>query len=161
MSSLTPVLDIVPIRQSEVRASAEQKQEIEALSLPNPMFLPHPGYLSTTFSFYHPGIDIATGYNMPVHPIAEGVVEQVNYNFFGYGNNVVINHTAGFKSMYAHMGRIFVKVGQSVSHNNIIGEVGLTGHTSGPHTHLEITKDGRYINPLTILPEISTIPIKF
>ncbi len=161
LSSFAPVLEIPPVKQSTTLAQNAQQQEIEALALPSPMYLPHPGYLSTKFFFYHPGIDIAAGYGMPVHPIAKGVVEQVNYGFLGYGNNMIINHAAGFKSMYAHLGKIFIKAGQNVDHENIIGEVGMTGRTSGPHTHLEITKDGKYIDPLTILPEISTIPAKY
>ena len=56
------------------------------------------------------------------------------------------------------MGRIFVKTGQDITTGNTIGEVGLTGQTSGPHTHLEIKKDGRYIDPLTILPTIPNFP---
>lgn len=155
VSGYSPVLSIPPVKQSQALAGDIQRHEIDASSLPNPINLPHPGYLSTKFSFYHPGIDIAAGYGMPIHPISSGLVEKVNYSPFGYGNNVVINHSAGFKSMYAHMGKVYVKTGQLVDHNNIIGEVGLTGRTSGPHTHLEITKDDQYINPLNILPPLN------
>ena len=54
-------------------------------------------------------------------------------------------------------GKIYVKANQKVNSDNILGEVGLTGFTSGPHTHLEITHNGNYIDPQTILPEIPTI----
>lgn len=158
VSGYAPVLDMPPVKQSLVLAENSQDQKIEKLSLPNPMHLPHPGYLSTKFSNYHPGLDIATGLGMPIRPVANGFVEEVNYGFLGYGNHVLINHGDGYKSMYAHMGKIYVKKDQTVTFENIIGEVGMTGHTSGPHTHLEITKAGQFLNPLTILPEIPTMP---
>jgi hypothetical protein len=56
------------------------------------------------------------------------------------------------------MGKIYVKVGQQVSENDILGEVGLTGNTSGPHTHLELSKNGARIDPLPFLPLIRRIP---
>lgn len=135
-----------------------QKQEIKAEKFSQPVVLPHPGYLSTPYSKYHPGIDIAAGLGMPVHPITNGVVEEVNYGFFGYGNHVTLAHEEGIKSLYGHLSRIYVKKGQEVTSNNILGEVGITGRTSGPHTHLEITKDGQFIDPITILPEVPTYP---
>lgn len=161
VSGVTPVFDIPPVKKSLVLAENTQIQQIDKLSLPNPMHLPHPGYLSTRFSPYHPGLDIATGLGMPIRSIADGVVEEVNYGFLGYGNYVLINHGDGYKSMYAHMGKIYVKKEQTVTFENIIGEVGMTGHTSGPHTHLEITKQGQYLNPLTILPEIPSMPASY
>jgi murein DD-endopeptidase MepM/ murein hydrolase activator NlpD len=60
--------------------------------------------------------------------------------------------------LYAHMGRIYVTKDQKVGENAIIGTVGLTGFTSGPHTHLEITLAGKYIDPLTILPPVDDQP---
>ncbi|MBI4036489.1 M23 family metallopeptidase [Candidatus Daviesbacteria bacterium] len=144
------------MRQAKVLAS-EQQQEIVAEQFPN-LALPHPGYLSTKFSPWHPGVDLATGLGMPVRPIAEGVVEEVNIWLWGYGNHVIVSHSRGLKSLYGHMGRIYVKKGQIVSQNTILGEVGLTGYTSGPHTHLEIQKDGQNIDPLTILPPVPSYP---
>lgn len=146
-----------PVQQSVVKAQIEQAQTIVGEEAP-PMSLPHPGYLSTRFSQWHPGIDLATGLGMPVRPIADGQVVEVNFFFWGLGNHVVISHTAGFVSTYAHMGRVYAKKGQRVSTANILGEVGLTGHTSGPHTHLEITKNGQYVNPLDFLPPIPNYP---
>lgn len=95
---------------------------------------------------------------MPIRPIIKGMVEKVDRDFFGLGNYVLIVHEKGFKSIYAHMGKIFVKAGQEVSSETILGEVGMTGRTSGPHTHLEITQDGKYIDPLLLLPQIPNMP---
>ncbi len=155
-----PTFSIPPVKRSIVKASAiEQKGEIIANSFSKPITLPHPGYLSTKYSLYHPGIDIATGLGMPIHPIIDGEISQVGRDFFGLGNFVEVSHENGFKSKYAHMGNIYVKAGQKVSSDNILGEVGLTGHTSGPHTHLEVTLNGNYVDPLSLLPEISDMPV--
>lgn len=159
LSGYYPVWSFPPVKPSFVRADSQQQTaEIIASSFPQPVILPHPGHLSARFSRWHPGVDIATGLGMLIHPINEGVVEDVGFNFWGYGNNVLISHANGFKSFYAHMGKVYVKKGQQVNSESMLGEVGITGHTSGPHTHLEIIKDGHHINPLTILPEVPAMP---
>lgn len=154
----TFVFKFPPIEHKPVLAQEEQTDQVISKAFPQPINLPHPGYLSTNFSAYHPGIDIATGLGMPIRPITGGIVEEVNFGFLGYGNHVIVSHSGGFKSMYAHMGKIYVKKNQTLDAANLLGEVGMTGHTSGPHTHLEITYNGQFINPLTILPEIPNFP---
>lgn len=155
-----PTFSIPPVKQSVVKAtSSEQKGEIIAENFSKPLVLPHPGYLSTRFSTRHPGIDIATGLGMPIHPITEGEIIEVGRDFWGLGNFVEVSHQNGFRSKYAHMGRIFVRVGDKITEENILGEVGLTGYTSGPHTHLEITRDGKFIDPQALLPEIPDMPL--
>ncbi|MDO8573618.1 MAG: M23 family metallopeptidase [Candidatus Daviesbacteria bacterium] len=150
-----PTFAIPPIKRSYVQANAlEQSAEIIAQSFSKPLILPHPGYLSTKFSNWHPGIDIAVGLGMPIHPIIDGEVVTVGRDLFGLGNYVEIIHEKGFKSKYGHMGKIYVKKGDKVTPENILGEVGLTGHTSGPHTHLEITLNDKFIDPQTLLPEL-------
>ena len=153
-----PTINIPVVATNNRVLAAEQTATISADSLPEPLKLPHPGYLSTKYSYYHPAVDIATGLSMPIHSIAQGKVTMVDYGFWGLGHSVTISHLGGFESTYGHMGRIFVKTGQDITTGNTIGEVGLTGHTSGPHTHLEIKKDGKYIDPLTILPAIPNFP---
>lgn len=155
-----PTFSIPPVKHSVVKASAiEQKEEIIANSFSKPITLPHPGYLSTRYSRYHPAVDIATGLGMPIHPIIDGEISQVGRDFFGLGNFVEVSHENGFRSKYAHMGNVYVRVGQKVSSENILGEVGLTGRTSGPHTHLEVTLNGNYVDPMALLPEISETPV--
>lgn len=154
-----PVLGFPPIKQANTQAAeASIQAQVISDSLPSPIQLPHPGYLSTRFSNWHPGVDIATGLGMPIHPITDGTIEDVQYELWGLGHHITISHPGSYKSTYGHMGRIYVKVGDQVSADSIIGEVGLTGQTSGPHTHLEVTKDGKYLNPLTILPPIPDVP---
>lgn len=136
----------------------QQEGEIVAQSFSSPLVLPHPGYLSTRYSSYHPGIDIATGLGMLIHPITDGKVSTVGRDLFGLGNFVEVVHQNGFKSKYAHMGKVYVKVGQKITVENTLGEVGLTGQTSGPHTHLEVTREGKFIDPQALLPEIPGMP---
>ncbi len=152
-----PVLSFPPLVQNTARASDEQIQKIESSVMPK-IQLPHPGYISTHFSNWHPGIDLATGLGMPIHPITDGVVTEVNFGIFGYGNDVIVSHPKGLKSLYGHMGRIYVKRDQIVTSDDTLGTVGLTGFTSGPHTHLEIQKDGVNIDPLTVLPPVQNYP---
>lgn len=157
-----PNFGIPPVKKALVKASyQEQKGEIIAKSFSKPLILPHPGYLSTRFSISHPGIDIATGLGMPIHPIIDGEIVKVGRDFFGLGNFVEVSHQNGFKSKYAHMGKIYATVGAKVTSENILGEVGLTGNTSGPHTHLEVTLNGNYIDPQALLPEIPNMPSPF
>lgn len=159
LAGYQPTLKYPPIKQNVVFAQAEQAQSINASSLPFDTQLPHPGYMSTHFSSFHPGIDIATGLGMPIKPIAKGRIVEAGYNFWGLGLIVVIEHSDGYKSTYAHMGKIYVKVGQEVESKDYLGEVGMTGHTSGPHTHLELVKDGKSIDPQALLPTIREMPV--
>lgn len=155
-----PTFGIPPIKQSYVFAeSQEQKGEVIASAFSKPLILPHPGYLSTKFSSWHPGIDIATGLGMPIHPIIDGEVTHAGFDIFGLGNYIVVSHQNGFVSKYAHVGKIYVKKGDKVTTENILGEVGLTGHTSGPHTHLEITHNGESVDPVRLLPALPDMPI--
>ena len=119
-----PSFSIPPIKRSVVLAQTqEEKGEVLTKSFSKPLNLPHPGYLSTRFSNWHPGIDIATGLGMPIHPITDGDVLETGHDIFGLGNYVVVLHENNFKSKYAHMGAIYVKVGQKVSSENTLGEV--------------------------------------
>lgn len=154
-----PTFSFPPIKKVEVFAQSEQKGEVIPASFSKPLNLPHPGYLSTRFSNWHPGIDIASGLGMLIHPITDGLVLEAGFDIFGLGNYVLISHESGFASKYAHLGKIYVKKGDQVTSENIIGEVGLTGRTSGPHTHLEITHDEVFVDPQKLLPEIPPMPL--
>ena len=142
----------------KAQETASQSAIVSPSALPVQFQLPHPGYLSTSYSHYHPGVDIATGYGMPIKPISKGTISSAGLNFWGLGLVVEVTHEGGYKSLYAHMGRIYVTVGQVVDENTLLGEVGLTGNTSGPHTHLELFKDDVRINPVALLPSIRQYP---
>lgn len=111
------------------------------------------GYISQGFAFYHRANDIATSLGVNIHPLGNGTVEFAGYLADGKGNVVVIDHGNDLKSLYAHMGRINVGVGNAVTKDATIGTVGLTGRTTGPHVHLEIIDNGTMVDPSGILPE--------
>lgn len=156
--NLQPQLGFPPVKRNVVFAEITQEQTVAVEASPVIFQLPHPGYITTHFSSYHPGIDLCSGLGMPIKPIAKGKIVEAGYNFFGFGLMVEVEHENGYRSLYAHMGKIFVTKGQEVSADNFLGEIGMTGHTSGPHTHLEVSKDGKKVDPLLILPEIRTYP---
>lgn len=114
---------------------------------------PVSGYISQGYHWYHPAIDIVACLKQPIYPIAEGKVKEVDYSNWGYGHKIVIEHNENLWSLYAHLGKIKVKPNQKVDKNTVIGTIGLTGWTSGPHLHLEIWKDNQPINPITVLPD--------
>jgi murein DD-endopeptidase MepM/ murein hydrolase activator NlpD len=103
------------------------------------------------FWLLHPGVDLATEIGTPVKPIMKGVVTKTEYNWFGYGNMIVVSHGSDFESLYAHLSQINVKVGDGVTTDTIIGLSGSTGRSTGPHLHLEIHQDGKAIDPGPIL----------
>lgn len=152
-----PTIGLPPIKKVDNTVFA-QEQTINSNPIPYTFNLPHPGYVSTKFSTWHPGVDIATGLGMSIKPIAPGKVVDVSYGFIGLGHSVVLEHEGGYRSTYGHMGTIFVKVDDTVNESSLLGQVGMTGRTTGPHTHLEVTKDGKSIDPLTILPAIDKTP---
>ena len=110
------------------------------------------GYLSQGYSSYHRAFDIATDFNSPIRPLGPGIVEFAGRLADGKGNVVIVDHGDGLKSLYAHMNRIDVGVGNMVNAEMTIGTVGLTGRTTGPHVHIEIIDNGIQIDPASVLP---------
>lgn len=153
-----PTLTFPPVKNNLVYAEIAQESSVTPQNLGVTFQLPHEGYITTTFVSYHPGIDIATGLGMPIKPIAPGTILSTGFSFFGLGLVVEVDHGNGYRSLYAHMGKIYTEVGKEVNENSFLGEVGLTGNTSGPHTHLEVFKNGTRIDPRLILPQIRNYP---
>jgi murein DD-endopeptidase MepM/ murein hydrolase activator NlpD len=98
----------------------------------------------------HEGIDLGAAYGTPIAAAAAGVVIYAGWEG-GYGNLVVIDHGGGLATAYGHQSRIAVVAGQSVSQGEIIGYVGSTGHSTGPHLHFEVRVDGQAVDPLGYL----------
>ena len=98
----------------------------------------------------HAGIDIAAPRGTPVVAPSDGHVIFAGYHT-AYGNLVVIDHGYGLSTKYAHMSRLHVRVGQRVHANELIGRVGNTGRSTGPHMHFEVHQDGASVNPLRYL----------
>ncbi|UGQ17065.1 peptidoglycan DD-metalloendopeptidase family protein [Borrelia sp. RT1S] len=100
---------------------------------------------------FHNGIDIANAANTPIKAAKEGIVVTVGFNAGGYGKYIVISHSSGFQTLYAHLGSFAVKVGQRVARGQVIGHMGSTGYSTGNHLHFTIFKDGKTENPMKYL----------
>jgi hypothetical protein len=123
--------------------------------------VPVDGSVSQGFSYYHPGIDIQSTFDNPIYPFHQGMVVETGYQAGGYGNYVVVDHKNGYFSLYAHMNKVLVKNPDEVTQDSVIGTVGLTGHTTGSHLHLEVYENGAAVNPLTVLPQLNfAIPVE-
>lgn len=108
------------------------------------------GYRSdpiTGVSKFHSGMDFACPPGNTIYAVGDGVIEDADSEFFGYGNIVIVNHGFGYKSRYAHMSRIDVRPGQKVTRGTVLGETGQSGRVTGPHLHFEILYRDDFVNP--------------
>lgn len=119
------------------------------------------GYISSSFGGranpfggygrdWHPGIDIATDYGEPVYASAAGYVQQAGW-YGGYGIYARINHDYGYQTAYGHMSRVVCRAGQYVKKGEIIGYVGSTGYSTGPHLHFEVIHYGEQVDPSSLM----------
>ena len=99
----------------------------------------------------HNGIDIDGDTGDPVRAVLVGEVIIAGWRN-GFGNTVVLNHFDGYTTLYAHLSKISVSVGQEVDHGARIGSVGSTGWSTGPHLHFEIRINGRAVDPMPYMP---------
>jgi len=97
---------------------------------------------------FHPGIDFTSNTGTEIYATGDGVIEAADDLAQGYGNHVVINHGFGYQTLYGHMSRIAVHVGEKVKRGELIGYVGSTGRSTGPHVHYEVIKNGEKVNPI-------------
>ena len=100
----------------------------------------------------HWGLDIAGNEGEAVYATDAGVVVYAGWNNYGYGNMIMVDHGNNFQSLYAHLSSIKVGCGQSVGQGDLIGAVGTTGRSSGPHLHFEIRAISSFVNPWDVLP---------
>jgi murein DD-endopeptidase MepM/ murein hydrolase activator NlpD len=106
----------------------------------------------------HNGIDYAAPTGTTVRSVGDGTVEFAGTQS-GYGNIVIVNHRNHQQTAYAHLSRVDVKVGQSVSQGQTVGAVGSTGWATGPHLHFEFRVNGEYQDPATIAQQEGGVPI--
>ena len=155
-------------KQKELQA-AQYKEELVKMALrgQNPpsnatWIEPVSGYTITSAFGYrkaptagastnHQGIDMACPTGTPIYATRSGTVTKASYQAGGAGYYVSINHGDGFGSIYMHMTRYVVSTGQSVSQGQLIGYVGSTGISTGPHLHFGISYGGTYVNPMAYL----------
>lgn len=97
---------------------------------------------------FHAGLDFTAPIGTPIYATADGVVTDAGFNEGGYGNRVIINHGFGYETLYGHMYRIKAKVGQKIKRGEVIGYVGSTGKSTGPHCHYEVHRNGIPVDPV-------------
>ncbi len=96
----------------------------------------------------HTGIDFAAKTGTPIYATGDGVVIDPEGNQSGYGIVCIINHGYGYQSLYGHMSRMVVKIGDKVKRGQLVGYVGSTGLSVAPHCHYEVIKNGTKIDPV-------------
>lgn len=99
---------------------------------------------------FHGGLDMATSTGTPIYAALDGKVTTTGFNAT-YGNYVIITHHSGYKTLYGHMCQITCKKGNFVYTNTMIGRVGSTGMSTGPHLHFTVYKNGKSVNPSLVL----------
>ena len=97
---------------------------------------------------FHAGMDFTADRGTPIYATGNGKIIRADRKSSGYGKHVRIDHGYGYVSLYAHMSKINVRVGQKVVRGDVIGYVGNTGLSAGPHCHYEVHKNGRPVNPV-------------
>ncbi len=126
-----------------------------------PMGYPHKGRISSNFGHRenpftgesiesHKGLDIKGKHGEAVKTTAHGVIKFASRKG-GYGNVVIVNHGNGFETYYGHLSKITVKKGQRVAAGDVIGKIGSTGRSTGPHLHYEVHRNGKIVNPKSYL----------
>jgi murein DD-endopeptidase MepM/ murein hydrolase activator NlpD len=98
---------------------------------------------------FHDGVDLAASAGTPIVAAADGRVVGAGWRG-GYGQEVQIAHAGGVQTLYGHMSRIAAHAGELVHKGQVIGYVGSTGLSTGPHLHFEVTKNGRPVNPMSV-----------
>lgn len=104
-----------------------------------------PVYKTTKF---HKGLDFTAPQGTPIYATANGTVKLAEMNATGFGNHVIIDHGYGYETLYGHMVRMKAQPGQDVKRGELIGWVGTTGKSTGPHCHYEVHKNGEAVDPI-------------
>jgi murein DD-endopeptidase MepM/ murein hydrolase activator NlpD len=113
---------------------------------------PTSGSVTQFFWAYHRALDIAAWIGNPVKAADGGTVIAAGWNNTGYGNMILVDHHNGFVTRYGHLSKMLVRAGQSVAQGQLIGLMGSTGNSTGPHLHFEVIYGGVNRNPINYLP---------
>jgi murein DD-endopeptidase MepM/ murein hydrolase activator NlpD len=166
VSSITNTIQVINSRIEAQKRSYDEVQELvknkEKLLAHTPAIQPvsnkdlnriasgygyriDPVYKTTKF---HAGLDFSAPQGTPIYATANGTVVTSGNAGNGYGNHVIINHGYGYETLYGHMVRVKSRSGQKVNRGEVIGWVGSTGKSTGPHCHYEVRKNGEKIDPI-------------
>lgn len=161
LDSINKILDDLIAKAPEISLKlSEDKRHMEDhiyLMDHTPSIWPAQGVLTSVFreyrgrDHYHGGIDIANNVGETINAAASGVVVFASRNK-GFGNEIIIHHGFGYMTIYAHLNKILVNVGDEVTKGQKIAEMGNTGYSTGPHLHFEVIKDNVQVDPLDFLP---------
>jgi murein DD-endopeptidase MepM/ murein hydrolase activator NlpD len=99
------------------------------------------------YSRMHTGVDFSGGTGTPVRAASTGEVFSASWRG-GYGQCIILLHGGGMSTLYGHLSRIYVRPGQGVKRGQVIGAIGSTGLSTGPHLHFELRRNGAPVNPL-------------
>ncbi|MGH7722941.1 MAG: M23 family metallopeptidase [Candidatus Dormibacteria bacterium] len=106
------------------------------------------------YPHFHTGIDLAGPMGSPILAAADGVVAAADVSTVGYGNHIIIAHAGGLLTLYGHLEAMMVKVGDVVKAGQLIGLLGSTGNSTGPHCHFEVRISGQPVDPMPFLPAL-------
>ena len=146
--------------ENRLRSVSGDVERQERLAAAAPTIWPTIGWLSGSFGQrwdpftgeqgFHQGLDISAEKGQQVIATADGIVESTGYAG-EYGNLIVVQHSFGLSTRYGHLSTFNVKPGDRVRRGEVIGNVGSTGRSTGPHLHYEVLANGRLINPMNLL----------
>jgi murein DD-endopeptidase MepM/ murein hydrolase activator NlpD len=138
--------------------------EKKALLDHTPSILPARGYFSRGFGMkedpftgnhqFHAGVDIANRTGTPIYASADGSVRYAAFDNGGLGNLVEIDHGFGYVTRYGHLSKLKVVKGQTVKRGALIGYMGSTGYSTGPHLHYEVIRNDRHVNPMDYIVNV-------
>ena len=154
---LKDLLQGLESRLQTVRSDVDKRNQLAAAT---PSIWPTHGWLSSSMGNrsdpltgekdFHPGLDISADKGDPVYSTADGKVTHAA-SAGNYGNLAIVDHGYGLETRYGHLSVFKVTIGQKVRRGDLLGLVGSTGRTTGPHLHYEVRANGRILNPLQLL----------
>jgi murein DD-endopeptidase MepM/ murein hydrolase activator NlpD len=147
-----PALETTLNEEEEYRAARPSRIPLTARYEVSSEFGIRRNPFSGTGREFHNGIDFIAPYGTPIYPTGTGTVERAEWSS-GYGYHVMIDHGYGYKTLYAHLSELKVTVGTIVDPERIIGYLGNTGRSSGPHLHYTIFVNETAVNPRTYLED--------
>jgi murein DD-endopeptidase MepM/ murein hydrolase activator NlpD len=155
----TEKVDELIRREMSVEEAFRELANIKTVDMVRPDIWPVVGVITSDYGWraisrrkeFHTGIDISASYGTPVSTSADGRVVYAGW-LRGYGYTVIIYHGYGFATLYAHLSSLSVSYGDRVVKAQIIGKVGNTGRSFGPHLHYEVIRYGMRQNPIAYLP---------
>ncbi|MDP3488355.1 MAG: peptidoglycan DD-metalloendopeptidase family protein [Bacillota bacterium] len=158
--SIDQIKESIPETEDSLKDLEKKVQVQRAKDVATPSLWPTSGTITSGFGYrrtpfgssreFHSGLDIGASRGTQVYSAASGVVRMAGYNG-GYGNVIFVDHGYGFSTVYAHLSKLNVKIGQQVTKGQLIGLVGSTGASTGPHLHYEVRVNGIAVNPTKYL----------